>query len=148
MTETQKRGRALFRACCGGLAISMLCAAMMLTWVAQAPARPLEMPRVAMTSVPDSDACLFILQPVAGQSAAEARAWKHRQDAGSAAAMGLVFGVRYAVGPAEVTSLRDYRQPASFRAWEARDQSQNARALAIADYRACRNEQSLQILTD
>ena len=120
----------------------------MLTWTAQAPARPIDIPRVETRSVQDNDSCLFILQPVAGQSAAEAREWKRRQDAGSAAAIGLVFGVRYAVGPAEVTSLRDYRQPASFRAWEARDQSQSARALAIADYRACRNEQALQVLTD
>ena len=126
----------------------MLCVTIMLTWMAQAPARPLDLPRVSMKTAQETDACLFILQPVAGQSAAEAREWKRRHEAGSAAAIGLVFGVRYAVGPAEVTSLRDYRQPASFRAWDSRDQSQNARALAIADYRACRNEQTLQVLTD
>ena len=63
-----------------------------------------------------------------------------RPDAGQAAALGLIFGVRYALGPKETTRAR----PAS-KGMENGDLSGD-RALAVAEYRRCRSEQLLTTL--
>ena len=95
-------------------------------------------------AAPAGDSCLYILRN------AQERERYFRQSAGSAAAVGLVFGVRFALGPSEVNKSRR-RAPAeaaAFRVWEPRESTGSAQALAIADYRACRNELTLRALTD
>lgn len=97
----------------------------------------------------EADSCLYILRQAQDRDAMSAREQYYRQSAGSAAAVGLVFGVRFALGPAEVhKKRRTAPSAAAFRVWETRDSTGSGQALAIADYRACRNEQTLRALTD
>lgn len=106
-----------------------------------------------IVSVPDAppagDECLYILRIAKERDSTSAMDREYRQAAGSAAAIGLVFGVRFALGPQEVSRNGKRRAPkASFNVWETRDHANSGQALAIADYRACRNERALQALTD
>lgn len=96
------------------------------------------------------DSCLYILKMARERSEDNAAARRYQQSAGSAAAIGLVFGVRFALGPSEVHKTRKRAQPvAAFHVWEARESgADSGHALAIADYRACRNEHALRTLTD
>lgn len=106
-------------------------------------------PIVVAPADPAGDKCLYILKIAKERSSASGMDREYRQAAGSAAAIGLVFGVRFALGPQEVTKSKRRVQPvASFNVWEARDHASSGQALAIADYRACRNERALQALTD
>lgn len=93
---------------------------------AQAAASVMRMPEV-----PAGDSCLYILRHAQERNRLSAYERYDRQSAGSVAAIGLVFGVRFALGPTE-----------------ARYGTGSMQALAIADYRACRNEQALRTLTD
>ena len=98
---------------------------------------------------PAEDSCLYILKVARDRDEPSTADRQYRQAAGSAAAIGLVFGVRFALGPSEVTKSRRRTQPvAAFRVWETRENGGGGQALAIADYRACRNEQALRMLTD
>lgn len=99
---------------------------------------------------PAGDACLYILRHAQEREGFSERERYYRPDAGSAAAVGLVFGVRFALGPSELNKSRRRApvQTAALRVWEPRESAGGARALAIADYRACRNERALRALTD
>lgn len=104
-------------------------------------------------SVPSTpvDSCLYILKSARERHELSYGERQHRQYAGSAAAVGLVFGVRFALGPSEVNKNRKRVRPvAAFQVWEANDSSSSGggQALAIAEYRSCRNEQALRALTD
>lgn len=106
-----------------------------------------------VTSVPagaGEDSCLYILKTARAKSESSVLDRQYRQAAGSAAAVGLVFGVRFALGPQEVMqSHRRINKPvAAFRVWEVQEVAGGGQALAIADYRACRNERALHALTD
>ena len=107
-------------------------------------------PMARAPSDPSGDSCLYILRAARDRSEVTSRHNEYRQAAGSAAAIGLVFGVRFALGPSEVTKVRSRRaQPvAAFGVWEPRESTNGGQALAIADYRACRNENALRALTD
>ncbi len=101
-------------------------------------------------AAPAGDSCLYILRNAQERDGYSERERYYRQSAGSAAAVGLVFGVRFALGPSELNKARR-RAPAeavAFRVWEPRESTGSAQALAVADYRACRNEQTLRALTD
>lgn len=104
----------------------------------------------APEAAPAGDSCLYILRNAQEREGLSERERYYRQSAGSAAAVGLVFGVRFALGPSEVNKAqrRVPEQAAAFRVWEPRESTGSAQALAIADYRACRNEQALRALTD
>jgi hypothetical protein len=98
---------------------------------------------------PAGDSCLYILKAGRERDGPSTADRQYRQASGSAAVIGLVFGVRFALGPSEVTTARRRTQPvAAFRVWETRENGGGGQALAIADYRACRNEQALRTLTD
>jgi len=99
---------------------------------------------------PEEDSCLYIIRAARDKSEDSYAERQYRQDASSAAAVGLVFGVRFALGPSEVNKNRKRVRPvAAFHVWETRDSATGGgQALAIADYRACRNEQALRALTD
>lgn len=107
-------------------------------------------PIVSVPEEPSGDSCLYILRAARERAEVTSRHNEYRQSAGSAAALGLVFGVRFALGPGEVTKVRRRgTQPvASFGMWEPRESTGGGQALAIADYRACRNENALRTLTD
>ncbi len=96
-----------------------------------------------------ADPCLYLLKSIREQNESAAVDRQYRNAAGSAAAVGLVFGVRFALGPQETMKVRRRQSPAvAFHVWETRDSVGGGQALAIADYRACRNEQALRALTD
>lgn len=101
-------------------------------------------------AAPAGDSCLYILRNAQEREGLSERERYYRQSAGSAAAVGLVFGVRFALGPSELNKSRRRvpEQAAAFRVWEPRESTGGAQALAVADYRACRNEQTLRALTD
>lgn len=85
------------------------------------------------------DACLYILEQVRERVEYPARAPSYRRAAVPAVAAGLVFGVRFALGPAEDNTI--HRQI-------SRGDTGSAQALVVADYRACRNALTLRTLTD
>lgn len=64
-----------------------------------------------------------------------------RRSAGAAAAVGLVFGIRFALGPKTVTSSK---RPA-LGVWQP-DSTSSSKALAVADYRRCKNNEALEAL--
>ncbi len=74
---------------------------------------------------------------------------KYRRPAGNKAvpvALGFVLGVRIALGPREVIEDRN-RVQVSSKIWNNRYGS-NSRALAVAAYRGCKNEQTLKLQSD
>ena len=92
--------------------------------------------------------CLSLLKAVRYDNASSAMD-RSRHSAGKATALGLVFGVRFALGPKEVMKNTRSGDAVRFGLWEARDKDVNAaQALAISDYRRCKNEQTLRGLSD
>ncbi|QQG36400.1 MAG: hypothetical protein HYS17_00995 [Micavibrio aeruginosavorus] len=94
-----------------------------------------------------SDPCLYLLKPLREQESFMAADRRYREASGSAMAVGLVLGVRFALGPQERAGARSHARPvAAFHVWEPHQVQSPARA--IADYRACRNQRTLQALID
>jgi hypothetical protein len=91
------------------------------------------------------DPCRSLLGASARQASPVSAMDHDRQSAGTAAAVGLVLGIHFALGPKEVTGPR--RSSVSVGLLQARDTG-GMQALAISQYRRCRNEQALQSLKD
>lgn len=71
-----------------------------------------------------------------------------QRSAGTAAALGVVFGVRFALGPKE-TAKTGRKDNARLSVWQPANSTGGDRhALAIADYRDCQREQALKALSD
>ncbi len=101
-------------------------------------------PRAAISD----EKCLSLLKTVHYDNSSSAMD-RGRHSAGKATALGLVFGVRFALGPKEVMKNTRSGDAVKFELWEARNTDTNAaQALAIADYRRCKNEQTLRSLSD
>lgn len=85
------------------------------------------------------DGCLPLLKSIRHTSAPSAMD-RNQRTAGKAAALGLVFGIRFALEPSKKskssTSRLDIWQPQNTLAG-------NQQALAIADYRNCQKERAL-----
>ena len=92
------------------------------------------------------DTCRSLLNSVHFNAGPSQDMDRDRRAAGKAAALGLVFGVRFALGPKEVRPAGS-QDRAQFGFWQPRHGS-GAEALAIADYRRCRNEQALKAISD
>lgn len=90
------------------------------------------------------DPCLSYLNPVRFETARAAMITDQRS-AGQAA-IGLVLGVQFALGPVE-KSRGDRRKTsgAGFNIWTPRADS-SAQALAVAEYRRCKNKQTLEAM--
>lgn len=92
------------------------------------------------------DSCLPLLKTVRYDNPASSAMDRGRSSEGQAqaAALGLVLGVRFALGPKEVVKSNrgrfEVRQPFST--------TDDNYALAVADYRRCKNEQALKALND
>lgn len=104
------------------------------------------------TSSPEAtiagDKCLSLLKTVRYTNPPSAMD-RDRRSAGKATAMGLVFGVRFALGPKEVVKRNKSGDTVRFDFWQPRDRDTNAQeALAVADYRRCVKEQSLRAISD
>lgn len=94
----------------------------------------------------NSDSCLALLKSVRYVPTSQMDR-NNRHHAGTAAALGLVFGVRFALGPKETNKPGKRKSNARFDIWQP--QNDNGRqALAVADYRRCKNEQALQAISD
>ncbi len=91
------------------------------------------------------DSCLAMLKAVRA-SAPPSAMDQHRRHAGQAAALGLVFGVRFALGPKEPVRRSARQSGARLDVWQTEDVS-GRHALAIADYRRCQNEKALEALS-
>lgn len=103
------------------------------------------------TSRPASaeDSCLSLLNTVR-YDASPSAAGRDRRSVGKATALGLVLGVRFALGPKEVMKTSPSGGAARLGFWQPRDVADtgSSRALAIADYRRCKSEQALKALSD
>jgi len=110
------------------------------------------LPLIVMPSPPASsqDHCLSLLPSARfdggpGQGQAMAMDRDQRAVAGQAAALGLVVGVRFALGPKQVHRPgRNGR--VQFGAWEP--SNNGAQALAVSAYRRCKNEQAINALSN
>jgi hypothetical protein len=71
-----------------------------------------------------------------------------QRTAGTAAALGIVFGVRFALGPKE-TAKSNRTGNARLTIWQpANATAGDQHALAVADYRNCQKEQALKALNE
>lgn len=96
------------------------------------------MPGTAASNIVVADACLSLLQG-AKQASQKQATTPVQPVAGQAAALSLIFGVRYALGPVETPRAAVTEQTPAVHV-------DGQRAAAIAQYRRCRNDQSLATL--
>ena len=71
---------------------------------------------------------------------------RNQRSAGAATAVGLMLGVSFALGPKEVNSKKRQKAPR----FELRQphNTNGYKAMAVADYRRCKNEQALGAIQD
>ncbi len=93
------------------------------------------------------DSCLPLLKSVRHFSSPPSATDRDRRSAKKAAAIGLVFGVRFALGPKERSSSRKQNRAVRFDIWQPRNES-GIQAMAVAEYRRCKNDQALKALSD
>ena len=93
-----------------------------------------------------SDSCLSLLKSVRYVTSSSPMD-RDRHSAGKAAALGVIFGVRFALGPKEAARSGGRDKAVRFDVWQAR-QSGNRQAMAVADYRRCKNEEALKAISD
>jgi len=95
----------------------------------------------------NEDSCAPLLKSVRNFTPPPSATDRDRQHAGQAAAIGLVFGLRIALGPKE--TARSGRKDSSVRldVWQPRDDN-SMQAMAVSDYRRCKNDQALKALSD
>lgn len=94
----------------------------------------------------DDSKCLALLKNIQLNGYSSSAMDRDRRAAGQAAAIGLVFGVRFALGPKEVRRKKSDRS-VQFEVWKSEDQS-GVQALAVSDYRRCKNREALQAISD
>lgn len=98
-----------------------------------------------------ADKCLPLLNSVSLSGPSSVMDQTQRP-AGKAAALALVFGVRFALGPAEqprISRKSQSRNKARLDIWQPHGTSVGDRsALTVSAYRHCRKEQALQALSD
>jgi hypothetical protein len=89
----------------------------------------------------DDDACLPLLKAVhSAFPNAQSGDNAIRRDAGNVAALGLLFGVRYALGPREQTRTVRPAGP------EVTTDLSGMSALSVSAYRRCKNEQTIEAM--
>lgn len=95
-----------------------------------------------------TDSCLPLLKSVSHFRSPSSAMDRNRQNAGKkAATLGFVFGVRFALGPKEVRKSRSRSGAVKFDIWQPRDEG-GVQAMAVAQYRRCKNDQALKALSD
>lgn len=99
-----------------------------------------------------ADSCLPLLSSMRHAPSRSAMD-RNQRDAGKAAALGLIFGVRFALQPSKTSNNSD-ASDARLGFWQpdtpqvgAKD-DHNRSALAVVAYRQCQKEQALQALND
>lgn len=94
-----------------------------------------------------ADSCLPLLKSIHQTNSVSAMD-RNQRSAGKAAALGVVFGVRFALGPKEIAKSR-YGKP-RLDLWQTAGSISNdsRHALAVSEYRACQKEKALNALSD
>lgn len=92
------------------------------------------------------DSCLPLLKSARAFGPAPSAMDRDWRSAKKAAALGVVFGIRFALGPKEVTHSKS-RSRVKVGVWQPEDYN-GAHALAVADYRRCKNDQALKAISD
>lgn len=92
----------------------------------------------------NEDSCLPLLKSVHYTTSSATD--RDRRIAGKAAAVGLIFGVRFALGPKEVNRA-GADNAVKFDIWQPRETG-GMKAMAVAEYRRCKNEQNLKAISD
>lgn len=93
-----------------------------------------------------TDSCLPLLKSVRYEAPPSAMD-RDRYNTGKAAALGVIFGVRFALGPKEVARSGARDKAVAFDIWQPREDS-GIQAMAVADYRRCKNEEALRAISD
>ncbi|HBR68939.1 MAG TPA: hypothetical protein DEA55_06145 [Rhodospirillaceae bacterium] len=94
-----------------------------------------------------ADSCLPLLKSIHETTSVSAMD-RNQRSAGKAAALGVVFGVRFALGPKEVAKPRHGQVRLDLWQTASSISDNNRHALAISDYRACRKEKALNALSE
>lgn len=95
-----------------------------------------------------ADSCLPLLKSIHYTAPVSAMD-RNQRSAGKAVALGLVFGVRFALTPPAKTGAPALREKARVDIWEADGAfAGNRNALAVSAYRQCQKERALQALSD
>ena len=87
----------------------------------------------------EQDSCLSLLEAIGHASGAEREERSIRTDAGQALALGLVLGVRYAIGPKEQVGVAHGNKAVS-------DDLSGMSAISISAYRRCKNNQTIEAM--
>lgn len=100
-----------------------------------------------------ADHCLTLLKTVNHVNGPVATVSARNNERASAAALGVVFGVRFALGPKEVLHKKGRRRgapSARVGVWQLDEKPDTSgyKALAVSDYRRCKNEEALKFLSD
>lgn len=93
-----------------------------------------------------ADSCLLLLKSSVHSRLMHSALGENRRSAGSVApvALGLVFGVRYALSPPK--SNQASSNQARFDVWQSFSSAGDRSALAVADYRSCQKEKALKAI--
>jgi hypothetical protein len=95
-----------------------------------------------------ADPCLPLLKTVRHISPVSDAMDRSRRSAGAAATLGLVVGLRFALGPKEVLKNGRKRPSARFDLWQHEPNNTGSlEALAVSEYRRCKNEEALKALS-
>jgi len=89
------------------------------------------------------DPCLRLLKSFHIDSSSTAMN-RSRRSVGETSSARLVFGIRFALGPNKV---KQGRRDTRFDIWQP-DFTNNPEALAMADYKSCKNNQALKVLDE
>lgn len=92
------------------------------------------------------DPCLPLLKKIRHTTSPSAMDRTRRSADKKAAMLGLVLGLRVALGPKEV--LRNEKRVSVGPQFLQNDDMRDSYALAVSDYRRCKNEQALKALND
>jgi hypothetical protein len=99
------------------------------------------------TSPTVTDSCLPLLTPLRHTSPNTVTDWNQRP-AGKAAAFGIIFGVRFALGPKENAKSRSAAVKPELRFLGSDAATSDRSALTVSAYRQCRKQQALQELNE
>ena len=95
------------------------------------------------------DPCVSLLKTASFARQQESSMYNGNYAAAQASALGVVFGVRFALGPKEVTHRQGKRRGPDVGVWslEKSESTNGYKALAVAEYRRCKNEEALKSLS-
>lgn len=128
-----------------GSFVLVLCLIVGPAWSFETIEQPAALSVDTPTSPSVADACLPLLDTIR-QSPQPSAMDRNQRSAGTAAALGLVLGVRFALSPPNKAGLKP--QKPRLDVWHHAEASNDRSALAVTAYRQCQKEQALKALGD